>query len=377
MSARPPALAVRRPEDLLGDDVLRVLGGDGAADPKTDPKLERSLVVDLYKAMVRTRAVDDRALKLQRQGRIGFHVGCFGEEAAIVASAAAMRDQDWLVPCYRELGALLWRGFSLQTFFDNLYGNCDDPVRGRQMPDHYTSRRHRFGSISSVVGTQIPHAVGMAYAARRKGEDAVVGVYFGDGATSSAGFHEGLNFAGVLKAPVVFLCRNNGWAISVPTQRQTAVRALADKAVAYGMKGVRVDGNDPLATYAVVREAVANAAAGEGPSLIELVTYRLGGHSTSDDPRAYCSEDEPAAWQCMDPLARTRAHLEVLGAWDDAREQSWRDEVDAEIRACIEAAEAKEAPPLASMMDDVFAEVPRHLHEQREALLKGPRVKKP
>jgi pyruvate dehydrogenase E1 component alpha subunit len=376
MSATPSVLPARTPERVLGDDVLVVIQPDGTLDPSTDPGLDRSLVVDLYKAMVRTRLVDDRALKLQRQGRIGFHVGCLGEEAAVVASAAALRDQDWIVPCYRELGALLWRGFPLQTYFDNLYGNGDDVVRGRQMPDHYTGRRYRYGSVSSVVGTQIPHAVGLAHAARLRGDDVVAAVYFGDGATSSAGFHEGMNFAGVFRAPTVFLCRNNGWAISVPTDRQTAARALADKAEAYGMPGVRVDGNDPLATHRAVHEAVERAAAGEGPTLVELVTYRLGGHSTSDDPRAYRAEEEPAAWQGVDPLARTRAHLEGVGAWDESREQAWREEVEAEVRACIERAEAKEPPPLTSMMDDVYAEAPGHLHEQRDHLTRGPRVPK-
>jgi pyruvate dehydrogenase E1 component alpha subunit len=363
----------RMPEEVLGDDAVRVLRADGTADPATDPKLERSLVVDLYKAMVRTRVVDDRGLKLQRQGRIGFHVGCLGEEAAIVASAAALRDQDWIMPCYREVGALLWRGFSLQSFFDNLYGNEGDAVRGRQMPDHFTSRRHLFGSISSVVGTQIPHAVGVGWAAKIKGDDVVAAVYFGDGATSSAGFHEGMNFAGVFKAPVVFLCRNNGWAISLPAERQTSVRALADKAASYGMRGVRVDGNDPLAVHAVVSEAVELAAAGEGPTLVELVTYRMGGHSTSDDPRVYCAEEEVAAWQKRDPLARMRAHLEHLGAWDDARERAWREEVEAEVRTCIEQAEAKAPPPLATTTDDVFAEAPWHLREQGAQLVAGAR----
>lgn len=360
----------RLPEGTFGKDVVSILGDDGTADPSLDPHLGRELETDLYKAMVRTRLVDDRALKLQRQGRIGFHVGCLGEEACIVASAAALRDQDWIFPCYREVGALLWRGFPLQTYFDNLYGNEADPAMGRQMPDHYTSRRHRFASISSTVGTQIPTAVGFAWAAKIKREDLVAAVYFGDGATSSNDFHAGMNFAGVFKTPTVFLLRNNRWAISMPTERQTAVRALADKAVAYGIKGVRVDGNDPLATYRVVHEAVEHAAAGEGPTLVEMVTYRLGGHSTSDDPRAYRLEEELAHWQACDPLPRMRRHLEKVGSWSDERESAWRAEVEAEIKACIDSAEAKGPPPLESTMDDVYAKPPAHLEEQRADLLR-------
>ncbi|MFW6051739.1 MAG: thiamine pyrophosphate-dependent dehydrogenase E1 component subunit alpha [Myxococcota bacterium] len=354
----------RLPEGTFGRDVQTVLRPDGTVDEARDPGLGTEREVALYQAMVRTRLVDDRALKLQRQGRIGFHVGCLGEEACVVASAAALREQDWIFPCYREIGALLWRGFPLQAFFDNLYGNADDPARGRQMPDHYTSRRHRYASISSVVGTQIPHAVGFAWAAKIEREDLVAAVYFGDGATSSAGFHEGMNFAGVFRTPTVFLLRNNRWAISVPSERQTAARHLADKAAGYGMPGVRVDGNDPLATYAVVREAVERAAAGEGPTLVEMITYRLGGHSTSDDPRAYRLEEELAAWQEADPLRRMRARLERLGVWDDDRERAWREEVEAEIRACVERAEAKPAPPLESLVDDVYAERPPHLDGQ-------------
>lgn len=376
MSTAQSVVPARMPEGSLGDDVLTVIRPDGSADPAVDPRLGRELEVELYRAMVRTRLVDDRALKLQRQGRVGFHVGCLGEEACVVASAAAMRDQDWIVPCYRELGALLWRGFPLQTFFDNLYGNADDPVLGRQMPDHFTSRRLRYGSVSSVVGTQIPHAVGLAWAARLKRRDEVASVYFGDGATSSAGFHEGMNFAGVSRAPVVFLLRNNGWAISVPTARQTAVAALADKGVAYGVRGVRVDGNDPLATHRVVAEAVARAAGGEGPTLVEMVTYRLGGHSSSDDPKAYRSEDEVAGWRKVDPLLRMRRYLEGTGAWDEDREQAWQAEVEAEIKTCVERAEAKPAPTVGSMMDDVYAERPRHLEAQQAELVDGPRAGK-
>jgi 2-oxoisovalerate dehydrogenase E1 component alpha subunit len=370
-----PLEAIRTPEvSLVG--VERVLGADGRADPKTDPRLEVELVRKIYEAMMRTRLVDERMMMLQRQGRVGFHVGCRGEEACIVASAAALRDQDWIFPCYREMGALLWRGFPLETYLDNMYGNADDLAKGRQMPDHYTAKKYRYGSVSSPIGTQITQAVGFAWAAKHKKEDTVVGVYFGEGATSSADFHTGLNFAGVFKSPNVFLCRNNRWAISVPSEKQTASASFAGKAIAYGIKGVRCDGNDVLAVYRTVRDAVERAARGEGPTMVEMMTYRIGGHSTSDDPKAYRVADEVEHWDKLDPVVRTRQHLEVLGAWSEKEEARLRSKVEAEIKAAIEAAEKKDPPAIDTMFDDVFGERPWHLQEQYEECMQGPRPKK-
>ncbi len=365
---------IRTPEAAFEDDVFTVLDTEGGANAKTDPKLSTELVVKMYRAMVRTRLVDERLIKLQRQGRIGFHIGSLGEEACIIASAAAMRDEDWIWPCYREFGALLWRGMPLQTYMDNMYGNSNDPAKGRQMPDHYTAKHLKFGSVSSPIGTQITQVVGLGRAAQLKGRDEVVSVYFGEGATSSNDFHTGMNFAGVMKAPVIFLCRNNGWAISVPSDKQTASRTFADKAIAYGMPGVRCDGNDPLATYKVVREAVERASRGDGPTMIELLTYRMGGHSTSDDPRAYRAEDEVEGWRRMDPIQRTRLHLEKLGAWDAAKQDALEAEVKAELEASIKQAEATPAPELPTLFDGVFEEKPWHLEEQEAELLAGPRA---
>ncbi|HTU61372.1 MAG TPA: thiamine pyrophosphate-dependent enzyme, partial [Polyangiales bacterium] len=270
------------PPTSISRKLYSVLDADGRADPETDPKLDLALARRIYEAMVRTRLIDARMLKLQRQGRVGFHVGCEGEEAAVIASAAALRDHDWIFPCYREVGAALYRGFSLQTYLDNMYGNANDVVKGRQMPDHVSARGVCFGSISSPIGTQITQAVGFAWAAKLKRESVATAVYFGDGATSSNDFHAGMNFAGVYQVPTLFLLRNNGWAISVPADQQTHSRTYADKGIAYGIPAVRCDGNDALAVYAVTRSAVERAARGEGPTLIELVTYRVGARSTSD-----------------------------------------------------------------------------------------------
>lgn len=373
--AQAAARNVRHPLDARGEDVIRVLNDDGSLDPSRDPRLSVDEVVALYKAMVRTRLLDDRLVTLQRQGRIGFHIGSLGEEASILGSAFAMREQDWLFPCYREFSAALWRGMPLQRYIDNMFGNASDPVKGRQMPDHYTWKAGHFGSVSSPIGTQIVQAAGFAWAAKMKKEDLAVLVYFGEGATSSSDFHNGMNFAGVFKAPVVFLCRNNGWAISVPTERQTASATFAEKGVAYGIPGVRVDGNDLFAVVKATRDAVARAARGEGPTIIEALTYRLSGHSTSDDPKAYRPDDALKAWRDLDPIARVRRYLERAGKWTDAQEEQVTAELDAEIKACVAEAEKTALPSLESMFEDVYATPPWHLVEQREELLRGPRAK--
>ena len=353
---------------------MHVIRDDGSLDPNLDPGLSIDQVVALYKAMVRTRIVDDRLEKIQRQGRIAFHVGSLGEEAAIIGAAGALRDRDWIVPCYREVGALLWRGYPLQQYVDHMYGNADDPLRGRQMPDHTFSRAHRYLSVSAPIGTQIPHAVGVAMAAKKRGLDECVGVFFGDGATSSNDFHAAMNFAGVYQAPVLFLCRNNGYAISLPTEHQTATRTMAEKAAGYRVPAIRIDGNDVLAVWRAVRDGVRRAADGGGPTFIELMTYRLGGHSTSDDPRIYRSQEETDSWWKADPLLRLRKHMEQRDVWKDELDGDWRAVCDAEVKDCVRRAEEKPAPELGDMFDDVYAEQPWHLREQRAQCIDGPRA---
>jgi len=367
--------AARHIDDVRAPDVVRVLRDDGSLDPAHDPGLRVDEVVFLYRAMLRARLLDERLVLLQRQGRIGFHIGCLGEEASILGSAFAMRENDWIWPCYREFAAALLRGMPLQRYVDNMFGNANDPVKGRQMPDHISWRKGKFGSVSSPIGTQITQATGFAWAAKLRREDSASLVYFGDGATSSNEFHNGLNFAGVFKVPIVFLCRNNGWAISVPTERQTASQTFAQKAIAYGMPGVRVDGNDLFAMIKVTRDAVARAARGEGPTLIEALTYRLSGHSTSDDPKAYRPEAGVEQWRRLDPIPRIREYLERLGAITKSENAELEAQVDAELKAAIVEAEKTPPPPLASMFEDVFAELPWHLVEQRDELLRGPRAK--
>jgi pyruvate dehydrogenase E1 component alpha subunit len=369
------APVARRPNDTLADDVVRVLRDDGTLDPSTDPKLPMDDVVELYRTMVRVRALDDRLVTLQRQGRIGFHIGSLGEEASILGTAYASRKEDWIFPCYREFGALLWRGMPLQRYIDNMFGNANDVVKGRQMPDHYCYKAGHFGSVSSPIGTQITQAVGFAWAAKLRKDPLVAITFFGEGATSSNEFHNGMNFAGVFKTPCVMICRNNGWAISVPTERQTASETFAGKGIAYGVPGVRVDGNDIFAVVKVVREAVARAARGEGATLVETMTYRMSGHSTSDDPKAYRPDDTVEPWRRKDPIARLRKHLEVTIGWTAEQDKELEAGVDAELRAAVLEAEKTAAPSLDSMFDDVYAELPWHLVEQRDELRRGPRAK--
>jgi 2-oxoisovalerate dehydrogenase E1 component alpha subunit len=363
MSGQPPA-----------SDVVRILNDDGTMVSGAEPPLSPEETQQAYRWMVQTRFLDERLTALQRQGRIGFHVGSLGEEAAIVGAAAALRERDWIFPCYREFGAALARGFPLQTFIDNMFGNARDTVKGRQMPDHYTSRQHHWVSISSPVGTQITQAVGFAWAAKLRNDELATLVFFGDGATSSSEFHAGMNFAGVFKIPTVFLCRNNGWAISVPVERQTASETFAQKGQAYGVPGVRVDGNDLFAVANEVKRALARAATGEGPTLIEALTYRMGGHSTSDDPNAYRGPEQLEPWRGRDPIALIRAHLEQSGAWDDAKEAAYREEIAELFRQAVTSAEREPPPSLESMFDDVYAELTPNLEEQRAELLAGPRA---
>ena len=358
----PKASHKQRPEDL---PLHQIISDDGGADtgPSTLPDSE---LVRLYRWMVLSRLLDERMVGLQRQGRIGFYVAAFGEEASIVGAVAAMADGDWIFPCYREHAAALYRGLPLAKFVCNLLGNGGDLILGHQMPCHEAWRPGNFLSISSPVGTQIPQAVGAAWAARIRGEEMVSLAYFGDGATSTGDFHVALNFAGVRKIPTVFLCRNNGWAISTPREAQTASESIAQQAVAYGSRGERVDGNDLLAVYDVVHRARARAAAGEGPTLVECVTYRVDAHSTSDDPRAYRPPELVEPWRRKDPILRVRRVLERRRLLDEAGDARLASEVRDEIeRAITEAETYAPKPPLESLVQGVYAEP---LWQQREQL---------
>ncbi|HXJ23508.1 MAG TPA: thiamine pyrophosphate-dependent enzyme [Polyangia bacterium] len=351
-------------------EVIRVLDDYGqVVHPEREPTLTGDELRHLYRTMLLVRVLDERMLRLQRQGRMGFYLTSLGEEATHIGAAHALRLGDWLYPAYREIGAALHRGYPLRTFMCQLFGNAEDPVKGRQMPVHHSVRRLNFVSVSSPVGSHIPHAVGTAWAAKLQKNDDVAVAFFGDGATSTPTFHVSMAFAALKKAPAILLCRNNGWAISVPASAQTASRTFAQKAVAYGMPGVLVDGNDVLAMIHVVAQAAARARAGEGPTLIEARTYRRGAHSSSDDPSKYRDPEEPREWERRDPLERLRKYAQARGALDAAFEAGTRKEIDAEIDDALAYAESRPPkPPLASLVEDVYGEVTPRLREELAAV---------
>ena len=352
---------------------MHVIRDDGSTDPSLDPNLSQDDVIRMYRWMMLQRILDNRMLALQRQGRISFYGPSLGQEAAIVGSAMAMRPDDWIVPQYREPGAALIRGMPLKELICQLIGNAEDPIHGRQMPCHYTYRKGNYLSISSPVGTQLPHAVGIGWAMKLRGAKAAVLVFFGDGGTSTADFHVAMNFAGVFRTPTVFLLNNNQWAISLPVSRQTAAASLAEKANAYGFEGIRVDGMDALAVYRATRDAAAAAYEGRGPTLVEAVTYRLGPHSSSDDPSRYRDEAEVAMWRARDPIARFRRFLEHARLWDEGREAVLEQEIGDEITRAVQEAERAPPPPVDTLFSDVYAVTPSQLAAQRDALAAFPR----
>ena len=351
-------------------EVIRVIDDDGkVVHPEREPALTGDDLRRLFRTMLLVRLLDERMLLLQRQGRMGFYLTSLGEEATHIGAAHALRMGDWLYPAYREIGAALYRGYPLNTFMCQLYGNADDPVKGRQMPVHHSVRRLNFVSVSSPVGSHIPHAVGTAWAAKLQKTEDVALAFFGDGATSTPTFHVSATFAALYKVPAILFCRNNGWAISVPSSTQSASPTFAQKSIAYGMRGVLVDGNDLLAVIHVVAEAAARARRGEGPTLIEARTYRRGAHSTSDDPSVYRDPAEPKAWERRDPIDRIRGYATARGELDAAFEAKAREEINAEIRAALAHAEGRPSkPPLASLVEDVYAEPTPRLREELAAL---------
>lgn len=331
------------------------------------PELPDGLAVRLLEAMLFQRALDQRMLNLQRQGRIGFYGTAKGQEGAALGSGAAFAPQDWLFPALREGAVALWRGMPLAQYIAQCFGNSADHTKGRQMPCHYSDYDTKYLSLSSPIATQVTHAVGAARAVQVKGHtDIVCGGYLGDGATSENDFHAGMNFAGVWKAPVVLVCQNNQWAISVPLSMQTASETLAVKAQAYGMPGLRVDGNDVLASYVATKAAVDRARRGEGPTFVECLTYRLGGHSSSDDPTKYRDETEAKKWEARDPLIRHKKWLVARGDWDEQREEDFLAEAGRTISETIAKVEGSEPLDPETLFTDVWAEMPPLLKDQRD-----------
>jgi pyruvate dehydrogenase E1 component alpha subunit len=345
--------------DPLKGKMLRILDKDGKVKVALDPKIPEDALIKAYKTMVLTRTADDKAVKLQRQGKLGAYPPSKGQEASQLGPAMVMEDKDWLVWAFRELAALVWRGVPLWRAYLYWMGNEE----GSNYPASV-----RVTPSTVPVASQIPHAVGISYASKLRKEGSVTVVFFGDGGTSEGDFNEGLNFAGVFKTPTVFVCQNNQYAISLPRSRQTAARTLAQKAVAFGFPGIQVDGNDLLAVYAAAKEAVERARRGDGPTFIESYTYRLGDHTTSDDATRYRIEKEVEEWADKDPLRRLRTYLEKKGLWDEKKEKDivkWaQDLVEEEVKK----AQAFPPPKVEEVFKHTYAEMPADLREQMDAV---------
>jgi pyruvate dehydrogenase E1 component alpha subunit len=336
---------------------LRLLALDGTLAEGHVPALAGDELLGAWRAMLRSRTVDERCFSLQRQGRMGTFSPINGEEAAVVGSAWALDPaRDWVVPQYRELPAMLRHGYRLTQALQYYRG---DPGGSRIDPGVHVL------PYQISLAAQIPHAVGLAWGLRHQGSDAVVCVYFGDGASSEGDAHEALNLAGVRRAPVVFVLKNNGWAISTPVRKQTAATSFAARAAGYGIAGELVDGNDLFAMHDACSRAVARARAGEGPTLVEARTYRMGPHNTSDDPTRYVDPDELEEQRALDPVARVRRHLTAEGLVDEASEQRLVEELRAEFDAAVAEVEAAAPPGAEALFDHVYARPPARLERQR------------
>jgi pyruvate dehydrogenase E1 component alpha subunit len=341
---------------------LSILDEDGGCDDALAPEVSDELLLRMHRAMLLARRLDERMLKLQRQGRIGTFAPVSGQEAAQIGAMAALTEKDWFVPAFRETAAAIWRGMPLaQILLYNAGYN-----EGGAVPED----AHDL-PIAIPVATQIPHAVGLAYAAQYRETGAVAITFFGDGATSEGDFHEAINFAGVFGTPTIFLCQNNQWAISVPREHQTRSRTLAQKALAYGVPGIQVDGNDVLAVLAATREAATRARDGDGPTMIECITYRLSLHTTADDPTKYRSDEEVEVWRRRDPIPRLQNHLKGRGLLSDDDIDALERDIKAEIDdAWAETqAEMEHLKEPGTIFEHHYAELPPYLREQRDALL--------
>jgi 2-oxoisovalerate dehydrogenase E1 component alpha subunit len=357
------------PTTASSADVLSVLPLGAGDSRRVEVDIPEDDLLRMHRIMTLARALDERGMRYQRQGRLGFYLPATGEEGLAVGSAYPLSSDDWIFPSYRVVGLALWRGAELDKLVANCYGNADDNSLGRQMPVHYTLSEIHWLSISSPLGTQIIQAAGAARAMQILKQDRVAVTYFGDGTTSENDFHTGMNFAGVWKAPCVFFCQNNRWAISTPLSQQCGTERLADKAIGYGMPGVRVDGNDVLAVVQVMREAVARARSGGGPTFIEAISYRMGPHSSSDDPTRYRPGAEVEEWARRDPLARFRNFLLREEILTEDEIKPIEDECAEEVAASFKRNEAVPKPSLESMFEDVYAEMPESLREQQAFLV--------
>ena len=343
-------------------EYLQILDENGNCDKKLMPKLSSKDIKDMYKAMVLTRIFDDKLLSLQRQGRVGTIAQVKGQEASNIGSAYALNKEDWIFPSFRETGSLILRGWPPEMII--LYFGGDE--RGSKVPEGVN-----IFTIAIPVATQLPHAVGFAWGVKLKKDKKVVVTYFGDGSTSEGDFHESLNFAGVFKLPIVFICQNNQYAISVPREKQTAAETLAQKAIAYGFEGIQVDGNDVFAVYRATKEALQKARNGKGPTLIECVTYRMADHTTADDASKYRSKAEVEKWKKKDPIDRLRKYMEKNKMWNKKEEEKLIEGLKKKVEDIVKKAESYSKVNPEDIFKYMYKEMPWNLKEQMEEMKKN------
>lgn len=356
-TAEPPPAALVEPRS---SEPWQLLGPDGTLVDGPSPAIGEDVLRSCFEAMLLSREVDRQAFSLQRQGRLGTFSTVEGQEAAVIGAATALDPaRDWVVPQYRELPAMLRQGYPLASFFLYFRGHPE----GNRIPEGVNLLPFQIS-----LAAQLPHAVGLGWGLRAQGSDGAVLAFFGDGASSEGDTHEAMNLAGVIRAPVVFLLQNNGWAISTPTAKQTA-GSLVARAAGYGFPGLIVDGNDLIAVWEATRWALRRAREGAGPTLIEAVTYRLGPHNTADEPARYRSEDEVAAHRALDPLGRLRAFLLDRGLLGDGEEETLRQAAERRVAAAAAAAEELAAPPTEELFEHVYAAPTPRVRRQLERAL--------
>lgn len=381
VSTQPSALAYfdgSHEEKARG--LFQLVREDGTpVDDSALAGFDRALARRLFEGMLRIRVTDARMMARQRQGRIGFYGEAMGQEAAVVGSAAVSEPQDWIVPALREAGVGLYRGMTLDSYIAQIFGNAGDVTKGRQMPCHPCDREHHYVVMSSCVSTQVPHAVGIAMAMKISGDKGKVCFgYMGDGGTSEGDVHVALNFAGVTKAPVVLICQNNQWAISTPGHMQTAAETIALKGMGYGVEGIRADGNDVFAVYTAVKYAADKARRGDGPTFVELLTYRVSAHSSSDDPSRYRDEKVTEVWRHeRDPLRRMERLLLDRGWLVTGEREALAAQLETDVRDAIARQEAIGTPALSTLIEDVYETPTWNLREQMAELEAAPRAKSP
>ncbi len=357
--------------NALSIPILKILQADGTTyEGAIEPTIDQQLALKIYDTCVFTRVLDERMLGAQRQGRISFYMTCTGEEAAVIGSAAGLEQEDVILAQYREHAALRYRGFTTEQFMNQMFSNALDLGKGRQMPIHYGCADLHYQTISSPLATQIPQATGVGYSLKMQGKRNVAICYFGEGAASEGDFHAGLNMAAVHKAPVIFFCRNNGYAISTPTEEQFAGDGIASRGVGYGMHTIRIDGNDMLAVLAATQQARAYALKHNAPVLIEAMTYRLGAHSSSDDPSGYRSKEEEAKWREHDPVQRFKLWLINKGWLKEADDAALYEKYRQEVLDQVKVSEKIPCPSLDELIEDVL-DTPTPALKQQLAELKA------